>query len=124
MTTPSRTGHDLSVRLLQVLAPWRNAPVWHVGFSGGLDSTVLLYLLAELASRETLPALNAIHVHHGLQPDADAWPEHCQQVCRTLGVAFESVRVQVEPGPSLEQAARQARYSAFSERLGEGEVLL
>ncbi|RMV71604.1 tRNA-lysidine synthase [Pseudomonas caricapapayae] len=124
MTTPSHTGHDLSARLLQVLAPWRNAPAWHVGFSGGLDSTVLLHLLAELASRETLPALKAVHVHHGLQPVADAWPEHCQQVCKTLGVAFESVRVQVEPGPSVEQAARQARYLAFSERLEDGEVLL
>ncbi|RMN34815.1 tRNA-lysidine synthase, partial [Pseudomonas cannabina] len=33
-------------------------------------------------------------------------------------------RVQVEPGASIEQAARQARYAAFTDRLGEGDVLL
>ncbi|EPN69991.1 tRNA(Ile)-lysidine synthetase, partial [Pseudomonas syringae pv. actinidiae ICMP 19096] len=81
-------------------------------------------LLAELARRESLPALHAIHVHHGLQAAADAWPEHCRQVCQALDVAFELVRVKVEPGASLEQAARQARYTAFTDRLGEGDVLL
>ncbi|RMN22236.1 tRNA-lysidine synthase, partial [Pseudomonas cannabina] len=97
MTTSTRNGHDLAARLLQALAPWRAAPAWHIGFSGGLDSTVLLHLLADLSRRETLPALNAVHVHHGLQAAADAWPEHCRQVCQALGVAFERVRVQVEP---------------------------
>ncbi|KAA8711187.1 tRNA lysidine(34) synthetase TilS [Pseudomonas cannabina] len=124
MTTSTRNGHDLAARLLQALAPWRAAPAWHIGFSGGLDSTVLLHLLADLSRRETLPALNAVHVHHGLQAAADAWPEHCRQVCQALGVAFERVRVQVEPGASIEQAARQARYAAFTDRLGEGDVLL
>ncbi|MCV4274289.1 tRNA lysidine(34) synthetase TilS [Pseudomonas capsici] len=115
---------DLPARLLQVLAPWRHAPVWHVGFSGGLDSTVLLHLLAELAARESLPSLNAIHVHHGLQAAADAWPEHCRQVCLKLGVSFQSVTVRVKSGASIEQAAREARYAAFIEQLGEGDVLL
>ncbi|WP_024644400.1 tRNA lysidine(34) synthetase TilS [Pseudomonas syringae] len=124
MTTPTRRGHDLPIRLLQALAPWRDALTWHVGFSGGLDSTVLLHLLAELASRESLPSLNAIHVHHGLQPAADAWPEHCQRVCQALDVTFELVRVQVEPGASIEQAARRVRYAAFADRLSDGNVLL
>ncbi|MCV4262961.1 tRNA lysidine(34) synthetase TilS [Pseudomonas capsici] len=115
---------DLPARLLQVLAPWRHAPVWHVGFSGGLDSTVLLHLLAELAARESLPPLSAIHVHHGLQAAADAWPEHCRQVCLKLGVSFQSVTVRVKSGASIEQAAREARYAAFIEQLGEGDVLL
>lgn len=115
---------DLSIRLRQALQPWCTAPAWCIAFSGGLDSTVLLHLLADLARREKLPPLSAIHVHHGLQSAADTWPEHCAQVCARLGIALDIVRVQVAPGASLEQAARNARYQAFTARLGPGEVLL
>ncbi|PNB77034.1 tRNA(Ile)-lysidine synthetase, partial [Pseudomonas sp. FW305-BF6] len=97
---------------------------WRIAFSGGLDSTVLLHVLAHLAKTESLPALTAIHVHHGLQAAADAWPEHCQSVCDALGVPLEVVRVQVERGASLERAARDARYGAFIAATHAGEVLL
>ncbi|VVP73278.1 tRNA(Ile)-lysidine synthase [Pseudomonas fluorescens] len=106
------------------LKPWRNATNWRIAFSGGLDSTVLLHLLARLAKNHTLPALSAIHVHHGLQAAADAWPEHCQSVCQVLGVPLEVIHVQVGSGASLERAARDARYAAFSEITQVNEVLL
>ncbi|MDF9777167.1 tRNA lysidine(34) synthetase TilS [Pseudomonas baetica] len=119
-----RPAIDLPSRLLLNLKPWCNAPAWHIAFSGGLDSTVLLHLLAHLAKTESLPALSAIHVHHGLQAVADAWPEHCRSVCAALGVPLQIVRVQVQPGASLERAARNARYHAFTEVTGPGDVLL
>jgi len=115
---------DLPANLLKTLAPWRNARTWHIAFSGGLDSTVLLHLLARLAKTQTLPALSAIHIHHGLQAAADAWPEHCQSVCDALGVPLQVVRVQVEPSASLERAARDARYGAFIDATQANEVLL
>ena len=114
----------LPANLLKKLAPWRNAPAWHIAFSGGLDSTVLLHLLASLANTETLPPLSAVHVHHGLQAAADAWPAHCQSICDNLGVPLSVKRVQVQPGASLERAAREARYRAFAEVTGAGEVVL
>jgi len=110
--------------MLHRLAPWRTAPRWHVALSGGLDSTVLLHQLATLARTDTFPPLHAIHVHHGLQAAADAWPQHCQRLCDALGVPLTVVRVQVAPGASLEAAARSARYQAFEQALGAGEVLL
>ncbi|WP_417707094.1 tRNA lysidine(34) synthetase TilS [Pseudomonas sp.] len=114
----------LELRLRQALQPWRAAPAWRIAFSGGLDSSVLVHLLADWARCEELPPISAIHVHHGLQAAADAWPEHCARVCEKLGIALDVVRVRVAPGASLEQAARSARYQAFSERLGAGDVLL
>lgn len=114
----------LHSRLRDALQPWRNAPGWCVALSGGLDSTVLLHLLASLARREALPPLSAIHIHHGLQTAADAWPAHCRELCAALSVPLQVEHVQVVAGASLEQAARDARYAAFAARVGAGEVLL
>jgi len=115
---------DLPSRLLRNLEPWRNAAHWRIAFSGGLDSTVLLHLLAHLAKHHSLPALSAIHIHHGLQAAADAWPAHCQSVCDALGVSLQVIRVSVQPGASLERAAREARYAAFTSLTEADDVLL
>ncbi|WNZ79564.1 tRNA lysidine(34) synthetase TilS [Pseudomonas sp. P105] len=115
---------DLPTRLLTQLSPWRNAVTWRIAFSGGLDSTVLLHLLASLSKTQTLPPLRAVHVHHGLQAVADAWPDHCRSVCKALGVPLEVVNVQVRAGASVERAAREARYAAFVALLHSNEVLL
>ena len=114
---------SLESRLLDVLQPWRTAPRWRVAFSGGLDSTALLHLLVRLSTRERFPPISAIHIHHGLQPAAEGWPEHCRSICQSLGIELQVVRVRVEPGPSLESAARAARYAAFSGCLHTADVL-
>lgn len=112
-------------RLLHALAPWRDAAAWRVAFSGGLDSTVLLHALVELREREALPPLSAIHVAHGLQAAAEAWPAHCRAVCERLGIPLQVAHVEVDRNAaSLEQAAREARYAAFAAALRPGDVLL
>lgn len=115
---------NLSTQLLQALSPWRNAKAWHVALSGGLDSTVLLHLLVQLRLTHSLPPLTAVHVHHGLQSAADAWPAHCQALCDALSVPLQVFRVQVQAGASLERAARDARYQAFVAVTQAQEVLL
>jgi len=115
---------DLPSRLLLNLEPWRNAAHWRIAFSGGLDSTVLLHLLAHLANSESFPPLSAIHIHHGLQAAADAWPQHCQSVCDALGVPLLVERVKVQSDASLERAARDARYAVFNSLTQADDVLL
>lgn len=87
---------------------------WRVGFSGGLDSTVLLHLFARLRERGLLVELQAIHVHHGLQAVADTWVSHCAQVCQALAVPLDILHVRTDQAASLERAAREARYAAFA----------
>ncbi|PJK05394.1 tRNA lysidine(34) synthetase TilS [Lysobacteraceae bacterium NML95-0200] len=92
-----------------------------LAYSGGLDSSVLLHLLAQMPALQ----LRAIHVHHGLQAQADDWVEHCQQQCRRLGVPLIIERVHVERrGDGLEASARRARHAAFARHLEAGEYLV
>src|SRR3954470_3361778 len=79
-----------------------------VALSGGIDSVVLLHLLKDH------PGVTAIHVHHGLSPNADAWAAFCRRLCRRWGVPLSVYQVSVKKkGKGLEAAAREARYAAF-----------
>jgi len=79
-----------------------------VGLSGGVDSVVLLHQL-----RENHP-VSAIHVHHGLSPNADAWAAFCRKLCKGWAIPLVVKNVSVRrAGKGLEAAARDARYQAF-----------
>jgi tRNA(Ile)-lysidine synthase len=92
-----------------------------VGLSGGLDSIVLLDLLARTAGHR----ITAVHVHHGLSPNADAWAALCAEACAARAVALDVVRVHVDrhAPEGLEAAARAARYAVYAAR-GEAVVAL
>ena len=67
-----------------------------VGFSGGLDSSVLLHALAAQPALRAR-GLQALHVHHGLQPDADDWAAHCQRQALRLDVPLKGAFPAYEP---------------------------
>jgi tRNA(Ile)-lysidine synthase len=84
-----------------------------VGLSGGVDSVVLLHVLRALAP-EFGYRLGALHVHHGLSGNADAWSRFCASLCRKWRVPLAVRRIRVvRAGAGLEAAARAARYDAF-----------
>jgi tRNA(Ile)-lysidine synthase len=84
-----------------------------VGLSGGVDSVVLLHVMRALA-REFGFSVSAIHVHHGLSKNADAWCRFCRALCRRSKVPLSVRRVRVtRAGRGLEAAAREARYACY-----------
>jgi tRNA(Ile)-lysidine synthase len=83
-----------------------------VGLSGGIDSMVLLDVLAILAPRHAW-RLSAVHVNHQLSDNASAWATFCRRECRARKVPLRVVKVHVARGNSTEAAARSVRYEAY-----------
>lgn len=80
-----------------------------------MDSVVLLHLLQSIAHRFQW-RLSALHVHHGLSPNADTWAEFCTELCTQYAIPLqvEHVNVAVLRGEhGLEAAARKLRHDAF-----------
>jgi tRNA(Ile)-lysidine synthase len=96
----------------------------YVGYSGGIDSHVLLHCCASITQLKD--RLTAVYVHHGLQAEADFWAGHCEKTANDLGVKFLALRVnaQASPGESPEEAARNARYAAFKSLIDVDDALL
>jgi tRNA(Ile)-lysidine synthase len=97
-----------------------SADIVAVAYSAGRDSTALLYAALRAAQREGYHVL-ALHVHHGLSPQADAWLRHAQQQCQQWAlqgypVRFVSHREVTQPvsGESIEAWARRIRYAALA----------
>jgi tRNA(Ile)-lysidine synthase len=82
-----------------------------------VDSAVLLDLLVRDSKREPR-TVSAVHVHHGLSPNADRWAQACERFCAERGVALDVVRVNVDrrAKAGLEAAAREARYAVYAKR--------
>ena len=89
-----------------------------LGLSGGIDSVVLLHLLATLAPRLEFQ-LSALHVHHGISAHADEWAQFCLDLCAGYNIQCKVAQVDIKPlreRLGIEAAARQLRHAALAEQ--------
>jgi tRNA(Ile)-lysidine synthase len=87
-----------------------------VALSGGIDSIVLLDILHQLSQLKPIK-LSAIHVNHGISPNALVWQNFCQQFCqqRNIPLSISQIQVHKIAGEGLENSARKLRYQQFQE---------
>ncbi|MGM3276023.1 tRNA lysidine(34) synthetase TilS [Ralstonia sp. 24A2] len=92
-------------------------PTVAIALSGGRDSAALLHACAVWRDAGVPVRLVALHVHHGLQADADAWETACARMAQAAAAEFHARRVivAVDAGRGVEEAAREARYAALAD---------
>lgn len=99
-----------------------------VGFSGGMDSTVLLHRLHVMCELDKWPfSILAVYVNHGLSVFAQAWENQCLHFCQSRNIHFQAVEVSLDPDSnahSLEHAARVARYQALETYMQDDDILV
>ena len=83
---------SLSTNLLDILSSENKI---FVAFSGGIDSTALLFLCYKALKQKKIGNLKAIHINHNLSKNSDNWQQHCESFCRTNNIEFESFMVEV-----------------------------
>jgi len=100
-----------------------------VAVSGGRDSLALLHAATRAAASAEGIEVWALHVHHGLIPQADEWWSALQRQCRRwarrgLPVRFAGERLQGSPaaGQSVEAWARVGRYDALTRMAHERHI--
>lgn len=94
------------------IRPREEAPM-AVAFSGGADSTALLWAAQCLWPGSVL----ALHVHHGLQSAADGFERHVRTICAALDLPLRVAHrhAHAAAGESPEAAARDHRYRALAD---------
>tara|TARA_Y100001960_G_scaffold329509_1_gene421082 strand:- start:1350 stop:2729 length:1380 start_codon:yes stop_codon:yes gene_type:complete len=85
-----------------------------LGLSGGVDSVVLLNILMSFSIKFKF-ILSALHVNHGISPNANKWENFCLDLCNTHNIPINLVKLKINKlsGTSLEANARDARYQEF-----------
>jgi len=86
-----------------------------LGLSGGVDSVVLLHLLARLAADHPFQ-LCAIHINHQISPHAQDWADACRTLCTAhlIPLRVQTIRIEDAATLGLEAAARRARYAEYA----------
>jgi tRNA(Ile)-lysidine synthase len=105
-TAVARFGTDLAR-----LDPGSAIGRFGIAVSGGPDSMALL----RLAAAHMPGRVEAATVDHGLRATAAGEAAMVAAFCATLGVPHAILTVRVEPGASVQAAARRARYAALGE---------
>lgn len=97
-----------------------------IAYSGGVDSHVLLHTFSELKKQNSDMAIQAVHVNHQLNPLSNNWALHCEKTCNALNIpiTIEKITIDLKPGDSLEEKAREARYAILQKHIDKNSVLL
>ena len=88
-----------------------------LAFSGGIDSHVLLHVLAQNQHQFEQTKFHAVHINHALNVKSDQWAEHCRKICEQLKLPYLDIDVDATPGPGESPEAKERWYRYRTDRV-------
>lgn len=110
------------LQIVQKIVKENNIKKVLLGFSGGVDSTVLAYLFSQIPD----VTVRAVYVNHGISDNAFEWQSFCEKFSQQYNIEFfaRSVCCDTKNRESLEEVARNKRYAVYKELLQDDEYLV
>lgn len=123
MDLSKKSLHSLKNKLNPLID--KNINNYFVGFSGGVDSTVLLDCANTIIKPISSISLTAIHVNHNYSEASQVWKQHCIDFCkeRNIKILTFDLKKSIIKGASLENQFRKLRYEIFEKNLKGGEKI-
>ncbi len=94
-----------------------------VGFSGGIDSTVLLHELY-LQSLKNKIHIRAIHINHNINKYSNKWSKHCKKICKKLNIKLIIKKIDILIKNNIECSLRKIRYNIYKKNKLNKEIIL
>jgi tRNA(Ile)-lysidine synthase len=96
-----------------------------IAYSGGVDSSTLLYFANKL-SKKLKFKIRAVHINHNLNIRSKEWEDHCVKICKKNKIPLEigNLKIMVKPGESIEEQARKSRYEFIYSLMNEESIML
>ncbi|WP_343184115.1 tRNA lysidine(34) synthetase TilS [Buchnera aphidicola (Ceratovacuna keduensis)] len=96
-----------------------------VAYSGGLDSTVLLYQLIELKKKKLKNIkIRAIHINHKISKNSKCWEYHCYKECKKNKIPIIIKKIKKKYNKNLENSLRNERYNIIKKELLKKEIVV
>ncbi|XBC42904.1 MAG: tRNA lysidine(34) synthetase TilS [Buchnera aphidicola (Kaburagia rhusicola ensigallis)] len=96
-----------------------------LAYSGGLDSTFLLYQLLKIKKIKPQLKFRAIHINHQLHEHSHQWSEHCKKTCEKNNISLVIKTIIINTKKiGIEAAARLQRYKAIQKEMYPKEIIL
>ncbi|QJC30836.1 tRNA lysidine(34) synthetase TilS [Enterobacteriaceae endosymbiont of Macroplea appendiculata] len=95
-----------------------------LSYSGGLDSSVLLYDLVQLRKKYPSITIRAIHINHNLNYISKTWINKCFLTCKKLHVDFIYKNIFIYKKSNIEEEARIKRYKILNNLIKADEYLV
>lgn len=94
---------------------------WVVAYSGGVDSRVLVDALAKIKPSDV--SLKMIHVHHGLNKQADEWELKAREVAKDINAEIHVAHLNMKDESGVEEKARYLRYDFIMSHMEEDDIV-